>query len=122
MGMRVGGSSGTWNQNSIGQWQQRQQNVKDMFSAIKAGDLTGAQKAMAAIGGGSSNNDGPFAAISKALQNGDIQGAQQAAQAMHSHHHHAHATTTSAPAAAITASTTSASIALGLGQNVNTTA
>jgi len=70
-------------------------------------------------GNNSSNPDGPFAAISKALQSGDIQAAQQAAQAMQGHHHHhAHATsgTTAAPA------NSNAAAALGVGQNVNLSA
>lgn len=122
MGMRVGGSSGSLNQQSIGQWQQRQQNVKDLFSAIKAGDLTGAQKAMNTISGNNNGNtDGPFVAISKALQNGDIQGAQQAAQAMHGHHHHAREAA-AATSQSATASSNATSITFGLGQNINTTA
>ena len=129
MGMRVGGTSSAWSGAGTSGVQQRQQNVKDLFSALKAGDLAGAQKAMGAISGNSSSaasTDGPFAAISKALQSGDLKAAQQAAQSMHGHHHHHAAAATAAvnPAIAPTASVADSAVvtALGLGQNVNTTA
>jgi soluble cytochrome b562 len=124
MGMRVGGSSAAWasqQNNTIGNWQQKQQNVKDLFSALKAGDLEGAKKAIASLDGtaaGAANASGPFAAISKALQSGDLQGAQAAAQAMpHRKHHHHDASPTATASASTSASTTAA-----VGTNINITA
>jgi hypothetical protein len=85
-------------------WQQRRQNFQDMFAALKAGDLGGAQKAYAALSGNASSNaagnanatssNGPLAQLGQALQAGDLAGAQQAAQALQAargghHHHHA---------------------------------
>jgi hypothetical protein len=75
----------------MAQWQQRQQNVKDLFSSLKAGDLAGAQKAMTALNPSGQTGHGPMAAIFKALQNNDLQGAEQAAQSVH-HHHRADST------------------------------
>jgi len=121
MGMRVGGTYGMTNQNNIGQWQQRQQSVKDLFSAIKTGDLAAAQKAMSSVSGNNSSTDGPFAEISKALQSGDIQSAQKAAQALHEHHHHGRASTATTSQTA-PASSTAPSLTNGTGFYLNTMA
>ena len=127
MGMRVGGSSNAWatQQNSaVGNWQQKQQNIKDLFTALKAGDITAAQKAVSSLDGtasGASTPTGPFAAISKALQSGDLQAAQKAAQAM-PHHGHRHHMNASAPATAPAQASSSAASLLGIGNNINTTA
>lgn len=95
MGMRVGGSSAAWSNyqtSSVSGWQQRQQGVKDLFSALKAGDLTSAQKAFSGIKSNSTDANSPMTKIGTALQAGDLAAAQQAAQAMQDnrggHHHH----------------------------------
>jgi len=119
MGMRASGASMASNSASMAQWQQRQQNFKDLFSSLKAGDLAGAQKAMAALSPNGQTGNGPMAAIYKALQNGDLQGAQQAAQGMH-HHHHMGSAAASNPATATGASLSS--LLSGLGSTVNTSA
>jgi hypothetical protein len=129
MGMRVGGSSAAWasqQNNTIGNWQQKQQNVKDLFSALKAGDLEGAKKAIASLDGtaaGAANPTGPFAAISKALQSGDIQGAQAAAQAMpHRGHHHHHEASMTANTNVATSASTATSTTAAVGNTINLTA
>jgi hypothetical protein len=125
MGMRVGGSSaaGASQSASISNWQQNQQNIKALFSALKSNDLSGAQQAFAALTGGSSgaaaNSNSPLAQIGKALQAGDLAGAQQAAQAMRSGHHH-HGGGGSATAASSVTTPTVNSPAVGT--VVNTTA
>lgn len=93
MDMRINGSDSSSQSVGAANWQQRQQNVKSMMSAIQSGDLSGAQKAYAALNvSGQDSGNGPFAAIGKALQSGDIQGAQKAAQDLQAkragHHHH----------------------------------
>jgi len=74
--------------------QQRQQSMKDLFAALKSGDLGAAQKAYAGLssGGSAVAAGSALAQIGKALGNGDLAGAQQLAQAMrsgHGGHHHA---------------------------------
>jgi len=94
MGMQISGVSASTQSASMDAWQQRQQNTKNLFSALQAGDLGAAQKAFAALGGGndSVNSNSPLAKIGQALQNGDLAGAQSAAQALQAkrsgHHHH----------------------------------
>jgi hypothetical protein len=116
MGMRIGNSAMTGMAQGVGasNWQQRQQSVKDVLSALQSGDLAAAQKAFATLPGAtniaSSDSNSPLAQIGKALQSGDLAAAQQAAQAWQAarsghHHHHAQAqapstgTVPSAPAA-----------------------
>lgn len=107
MGMRINGSASTDQSSTISNWQQRQQNVKSMMSAIQSGDLSAAQKAYAALNpSGQDSGNSPFAAIGKALQSGDISAAQQAAQdfqAKRAGHHHHHGGASSASATASTA-------------------
>jgi hypothetical protein len=100
MGMRVNGSA-QMSSTAISDWQQRQQNVKSMMSAIQSGDLSSAQSAYATLQGnqGSADN-GPFAAIGQALQSGDISAAQKAltdfqAHRAGGHHHPGHTQTNS---------------------------
>ena len=88
MGMRIGGGAGSaWaTQNtSVGNWQQRQQNMKALGTALQSGDLATAQQAFATIAAGNpamaANANSPLAKIGQALQSGDLAGAQQAAQA-----------------------------------------
>lgn len=147
MGMRIGNSSPSASTQSVGsgQWQQRQQGVKDLLAALQGGDLSAAQKAFAAITGSSagastssntaststsstssgagSNGNGPLAQIGHALANGDLAAAQQAAQSWQAsrssasggHHHHHHGGQSPAPAAA----TSTASSSTGTGSIIN---
>lgn len=122
MGMRISGSSNVSSSQSTtaAAWQQRQQSVKDMFTSLQSGDLSGAQKAFAAINGGKSqvNANGPLADIGKALQSGDLAGAQKAAQDFQAkrsggHHHHHSEQAAATTAAASTAGTPLASSGTG---------
>jgi len=85
--MRVGGSGAAWaNQsNAVGNWQQRQQNMKALGTALQGGDLAAAQQAFATISASNpaaaANSNSPLAKIGQALQAGDLATAQQAAQA-----------------------------------------
>ena len=87
MGMRVGGSGTAWaNQsNAVGNWQQRQQNMKALGTALQGGDLAAAQQAFATISANNpaaaANSNSPLAKIGQALQAGDLATAQQTAQA-----------------------------------------
>jgi hypothetical protein len=86
MGMRVGGSGNAWaSQNqSVGNWQQKQSSFKELFASLKSGDLASAQKAYASISSGSASQpaNSPLAQIGKALQGGDLSAAQNLAQTM----------------------------------------
>ena len=117
MGMRVGGSSNAWaSQNqSVGNWQQKQSSVKELFSSLKSGDLASAQKAYASISSGSTgqNANSPMAQIGKALQGGDLAAAQNLAQTMlkdHASSPSSRVTTGGASAASPTASSSSAAM------------
>src|SRR5262249_29022143 len=89
------------------QYAEYRQTFGQLVTAIKSGDLSGAQQAYAALsqlqssGVGPSNLNSPIAQalnqIGQSLQNGDISGAQSAlaslsqqAQGAHHHHHHHH--------------------------------
>ncbi len=93
MGMRIGGSGAAWasQNNSVGNWQQRQQNMKALGTALQGSDLGAAQTAFAAISTNNpnmaSNPNSPLAKIGQALQAGDLAGAQQAQQAWRGAHH-----------------------------------
>jgi hypothetical protein len=112
MGMRIGNSAAAGTTQSVGasNWQQRQQSVKDVMSALQAGDLSSAQKAFGTLPGAnniaSSDSNSPLAQIGKALQSGDLAAAQQAAQTWQSarsgHHHHHTSAQTASPAAGTT--------------------
>ncbi len=128
MGMRIGNSAATGTAQGVGasNWQQRQQSVKDLMSALQAGDLGSAQKAFGSLPGASniasSGGNSPLAQVGKALQSGDLAAAQQAAQAWQSarsgHHHH-----TPAPSAPVAAGATgSSSPTTGTGTVLNLTA
>jgi hypothetical protein len=85
MGMRVGGSNAAWtNQvSAVGSWQQRQQGVKDLFSALSTGNLAGAQKAYAAFAANNNiKSDSPMGQIGQSLQNGDLAAAAKIAQSL----------------------------------------
>jgi len=93
MDMRIGGSGAAWasQNNSVGNWQQRQQNMKALGAALQGSDLAAAQTAFAAISANNpnlaSNPNSPLAKIGQALQAGDLAGAQQAQQAWRGAHH-----------------------------------
>ena len=105
------------------------QDFKQLASALKSGDLSGAQKAYSALqqllpdqsqGGNPVSTD--FAALGKALQSGDLSTAQSAfsqlqndlqsasqsgganslTQAMKGHHHHHHASSSQSSTASST--------------------
>ncbi len=85
MGMRVGGSSAAWatQASAVSGWQQRQQGAKDLFSALSAGNLAGAQKAYAAFAANHNvKSDSPMGQIGQSLQNGDLAGAEKIAQSL----------------------------------------
>ena len=73
--------------NSIGQstytsgLQQKQQNMNNMFAALKSGDMTAAQKAYAASGMPpmAANNTSPLGRLYQALRHEDLAGARKAA-------------------------------------------
>ena len=115
MGMRV---SGAGSNASMAAWQTRRQDIGSLVSAVKSGDLSGAQQAFATLSGlsssssgstasgqsqtGSSSNSttsqsgsqtGPLAAVGQALANGDLAAAQMALASAFGgagggHHHH----------------------------------
>ena len=123
MGMRVSssGSASASQSASISNWQQNQQNIKDLTASLKSGDLAAAQKAFASLSGNNStsnaNSNSPLAKIGQALQNGDLKGAQDAMLAMQSRHHHHGGQSTTASQASTTTSTSPT-----IGSVVNTTA
>jgi hypothetical protein len=73
--------------NSIGQstyasgLQQKQQNMNNMFAALKSGDMAAAQKAYASSGMPpmAANNTSPLGRLYQALRHEDLVGAQKAA-------------------------------------------
>lgn len=109
MGMRIGQSAFASTTQGVGasSWQQRQQGIKNLMSALQAGDMGSAQQAFGSLPGASniasSDNNSPLAQIGKALKDGDLAAAQRAAQAWQNarsghHHHHAAAQAPTAPA------------------------
>ena len=87
MGMRVGGSSVNWSSqqtsSSVNGWQQRQQGVKDLFSALSTGNLAGAQKAYAAFTANHNiKSDSPMGQLGDALKNGNLAAAEKIAQSL----------------------------------------
>ena len=73
--------------NTIGQstyangLQKKQQNMNNMFTALKSGDMASAQKAYASSGMPpmAANNTSPLGRLYQALRNEDLSGAQKAA-------------------------------------------
>jgi hypothetical protein len=85
--MRVSGSSpaGASQNTSVGNWQQRQQSFQDTLSALQSGDLSAAQQSFKSLGGNSNiRGNSHLAQLGQALKNGDLAGAQQAAQLLQS--------------------------------------
>lgn len=128
---------------------QRRQDFQKLSQALQSGDLSSAQQAFAQLqqgapgvgqtqgsqqNGQNSQNGSPFsqdiAALSTALQSGDIAGAQQAfaklqqdAKATHHAHHHRHgqaaaSTQTTGTSQATTADSTSDPTAIGSQLNI----
>ena len=67
--------------------QQKSQNMNNMFSALKAGDLAKAQEAYASSGlpPMAANNTSPLGRLYNALRHDDLKSAQQAALDMQGH-------------------------------------
>ena len=84
MGMRVGGGGGGWanyqTTSSVNSHQQRQQGVKNLFTALQSGDVNAAQTAFTALQNQGLPANSPINAIGQALQTGDLASAQKAAQ------------------------------------------
>ena len=90
MSMRIeGGYSGGWgayqNASAVGA---QQQDRKNLFAALRSGDLTAAQTAFTALQNRGISANSPLNAIGQSLQSGDLAGAQKAAQSMHAGHGH----------------------------------
>ena len=128
--------------NTSSAFKQSATDFKSLAQALQSGDLAGAQQAFATLqqdspwvsravsasdtanGGAGSTVASALQTLSKALQSGDISGAQQAFAALqqafqtghHGHHHHAPAGASSAPAVPV--NNTVATV----GSNVNTAA
>lgn len=89
MGMRIGGASGAWashNTSAVQNVQQRQQGMKDLFSALKTGDLDAAQQAFAAVAKVTQiDPNSSLGQLGQALGKGDVGGAQKIATSMHQH-------------------------------------
>jgi hypothetical protein len=87
MEMRIGsGSAMAMQSNSLTQANQKQKHVSNLFSALESGDLASAQKSYSALGlsSGTSATNSPLAQLGKALDSGDLSGAQQIAKSMKS--------------------------------------
>ena len=84
MGMRVGGGGGGWanyqTTSSVNSHQQRQQGVKNLFTALQSGDVNAAQTAFTALQNQGLPANSPLNTIGQALQTGDLASAQKAAQ------------------------------------------
>jgi len=133
--------------NTIGQstyangLQKKQQNMNNMFAALKSGDMASAQKAYASSGMPpmAANNTSPLGRLYQALRNEDLSGAQKAALDMQGKSGKNTATPTSGPVtaskskatpaqqtaaalaqASIKAQQSSVLAMLGRGTNVNT--
>src|SRR5262249_47387208 len=94
MALSISSTDTTPNTTAVTNWQQRQQELKQLAAALQSGDIDAAQAAYASLNA-PSNGQGssPRAQVGQAVQNGDLAGAQQAFQALskgHSHRHHHH--------------------------------
>jgi soluble cytochrome b562 len=97
MGMRIQSSDAASSTQATGAaaLQKKQQNLKDLFSAIQSGNLGTAQNALKSLTGGSGtvNPNSPLAAIAQAVQSGNVSAAQKAAQDLQSRRSSQHAQT-----------------------------
>ena len=119
MGMRISGPDSAAATQSTGAagLQQRQQGVKDLMSALTAGNLSASQTAFASLPGAGSeaNVNSPLGQIGAALKAGNLQAAQQAGQSWQTarssgggHHHHHGGGGLAATSPSITTPTTAA--------------
>jgi hypothetical protein len=124
--------------------QQKQQNMNNLFSALKAGDMASAQKAYAASGLPvmAKNNTSPLGRLYQALRSEDLAEAQKAALDMQPKNNGKGTSTATAPSSStasakttaaqkaaaalasanITAQQSSVFALMGIGSNVNTVA
>jgi DNA-binding FadR family transcriptional regulator len=104
MGIQAVGSTSTTQSAAATQWQQQQQNFKNLSTALQSGNLAAAQQAFSTMIGGTGtvNPNSPLAQVGQALQTGDLAGAQKAMQQLQAnragghHHHHQSAPQTAA--------------------------
>jgi hypothetical protein len=86
MGMRVASSGTSWasqSASSVNNYQTRQQGLKDLFSTLKAADLSGAQKAYSEIAKVSKiDPNSTLGQLGKALAEGDLSGAEKLTTSM----------------------------------------
>ena len=79
---------------STSAWQARKQDFQDLTKALKSGNLDQAKAAFAQLEKDDPNAakdpNSPLAQIGKALQSGDLAGAQNVATKMQSHRHGGH--------------------------------
>lgn len=84
MGMRIiKTNSTTGSASAIGQWQQRRQSFRELFSNLQNGTLQGAGKAYAKIAGnpGADKAQAAVTRLGHALQSSNLPGSRQAAAA-----------------------------------------
>jgi hypothetical protein len=91
MGMRVSSGASPAGQSGAAAWQQRQQNLKALASALQSGSLDQAKAAYASLSTGNSvgsatNPASPLAQLGKSLQAGDLGAAQRAFASIRPHH------------------------------------
>jgi len=124
--------------------QQKQQNMNNLFSALKAGDMASAQKAYAASGLPvmAKNNTSPLGRLYQALRSEDLAAAQKAALDMQPKNGAKGTSTAKTPSSSTSSKTTTAAqkaaaalasanitaqqssvfALMGIGSNVNTVA
>jgi hypothetical protein len=110
--------------NTIGQstyangLQQKQQNMNNMFAALKSGDITAAQKAYASSGMPpmAANNASPLGRLYQALRHEDLAGAQKAALDMQGKNGKSTSTTANSNTSSVSTPTTPAQKAAALAQ------
>lgn len=123
MGMAMRSSSDISSNQSVSStsaWQQRKQDFQALSQAMQSGNLDQAKAAYAQLvkdspAGATQDPNSPLAQIGKALQTGDIAGAQKAMEGMKSHHGGHHRSTATAASSATPVSRPTAT----MGNNVN---
>ena len=114
--------------NTIGQntyangLQQKQQNMNNLFAALKSGDMASAQKAYAASGMPplAANNTSPMGRLYQALRNEDLASAQKAASEMQGKNGKSTNAAAALAQATLKAQQSSVLAMLGRGTHVNT--
>jgi len=117
MGMNIGASyasMGAPSMSSTSVWQQRQQNMGALKSALQSGDLASAQSAFASISANmpNLNPNSPLGQIGQALQTGDISSATQISSSWKSHARGEGRQEKASPGNTVTSSSTSFATAL----------